>query len=579
MTIPSENRRNDYIGNGALDTYSYTFKITDESDIKVFQRDTDDVETPLTLNVDYTVTGVGGLNGGSIVLTAGNLTTDYHLTIRRDSNLSQQTDIRNQGDFYPEVHEDTFDHLAAVDQTQQAEIDRSVKVSETYPIDVELPGPLADKIIGWNGAGDALVNIDPGSVALAIPADGSVTPAKIQSGLPFLFPETFVLKKGADVASAAALPLINDGNYVDVAGTDTITSMDTIGLGVWMLLRFDAALTLTHHVTDLFLPNNGSDITTAAGDHALMVEYGVGKWRCAAYIKANGQPISLTNLALINPNIILGGDANGDIYYRDAAVLKRLPKGANGQILQLISGIPSWRDTTNTQNFTSDDTFIVPAGITKAWITATAGGGGGGGGGGYGGSFDVLGGGGGGGGGGRQAVDFDVVGLTPGETVTVTVGAGGAGGAGGSAANGAAGSAGGVTSFGAHLSLTGGTGGGGGVRGDTGNPGDGGAGGANGGGSGSGAGGTGGEGASGTNGGDGIYGDGGAGGASSGGAGGGGGGGTLFGDGGAGADGGGTNNADNSDGHGTGAGGGSGNSGDNGGAGGDGDSGILIVKW
>ena len=47
MTIPSENYRNDYTGNGALDTYSYTFKITDENDIKVSQRDTDDVEIEL----------------------------------------------------------------------------------------------------------------------------------------------------------------------------------------------------------------------------------------------------------------------------------------------------------------------------------------------------------------------------------------------------------------------------------------------------------------------------------------------------------------------------------------------------
>ena len=342
MTIPSENYRNDYPGDGSNDTFSYTFKITDESDIKVAQRDTNDVETILTLNVDYTVTGVGALNGGTIILTAGNLTTDYHLTIRRDSDLTQLTDIRNQGDFYPEVHEDTFDKLASVSQTQQSEIDRCVKVSETYPVDVELPGPQAGKVISWNAAGDALINVDPGSVALAEPADSSITPAKIQSGLAFLFPETFVLKKAADVASAAALPLINDGNYADVTGTDAITSIDSLGIGTWMLLQFNGILDFTHHATDLFLCNGGNNITTAAGDHALMVEYGVGKWRCAAYIRANGQPVSLTDLALINPNIILGSDANGDIYYRDAGVLKRLAKGSNGQVLRLASDIPAW---------------------------------------------------------------------------------------------------------------------------------------------------------------------------------------------------------------------------------------------
>ena len=38
----------------------------------------------------------------------------------------------------------------------------------------------------------------------------------------------------------------------------------------------------------------------------------------------------------------LGSDANGDIYYRDTGILKRLAKGADGEILELVSGIPSW---------------------------------------------------------------------------------------------------------------------------------------------------------------------------------------------------------------------------------------------
>lgn len=38
----------------------------------------------------------------------------------------------------------------------------------------------------------------------------------------------------------------------------------------------------------------------------------------------------------------LGSDADGDIYYRDSGILKRLPKGADGQQLELVSGVPSW---------------------------------------------------------------------------------------------------------------------------------------------------------------------------------------------------------------------------------------------
>ena len=40
--------------------------------------------------------------------------------------------------------------------------------------------------------------------------------------------------------------------------------------------------------------------------------------------------------------IALGSDADGDIYYRDAGILKRLAKGSNGDVLNLASDLPSW---------------------------------------------------------------------------------------------------------------------------------------------------------------------------------------------------------------------------------------------
>ena len=39
----------------------------------------------------------------------------------------------------------------------------------------------------------------------------------------------------------------------------------------------------------------------------------------------------------------LGSDADGDIYYRDAGILKRLSKGLDDSILSLASGLPAWQ--------------------------------------------------------------------------------------------------------------------------------------------------------------------------------------------------------------------------------------------
>jgi hypothetical protein len=104
--------------------------------------------------------------------------------------------------------------------------------------------------------------------------------------------------KGADIASAAALTPGTDGNFFDVTGTTTITSIATLGVGTVIVLQFDGALTLTHHATDLILPG-GANITTAAGDVGIFVEYASGDWHCINYSTsaASGDLISSNNLS------------------------------------------------------------------------------------------------------------------------------------------------------------------------------------------------------------------------------------------------------------------------------------------
>lgn len=115
--------------------------------------------------------------------------------------------------------------------------------------------------------------------------------------------------KGADVASAAALPILTDGNYFDVTGANAITSINTTGkVGTVIKLHFDAALTLTHHATDLILPG-GANITTAAGDEAEFVEYASGDFRCTNYQVATVTPGSGSGFWVPKLAIEAAGDA------------------------------------------------------------------------------------------------------------------------------------------------------------------------------------------------------------------------------------------------------------------------------
>lgn len=164
MTIASAVSRVNYTGNGSVSTYPYTFRIFQDADLLVTVTDTSGAETTLTLTTDYTVTGAGDSGGGNVVLvsnsqawlTAGKLTSGYGLVIRRVLELTQETDIRNQGDFFPESHEDEFDKLTMVDQQQQDEIDRSVKLPESIDpasFDASIPADVTDS----DSAGKAIV--------------------------------------------------------------------------------------------------------------------------------------------------------------------------------------------------------------------------------------------------------------------------------------------------------------------------------------------------------------------------------------------------------------------------------------
>lgn len=119
---------------------------------------------------------------------------------------------------------------------------------------------------------------------------------------------TMIWAKGADVASASTLPLVADGNYFDVTGTTAITAFASLGVGSWIGLHFDDALILTHNATDLILPG-GANITTAAGDEAIFVEYASGDWRCVSYTRADGSPLSGNNTQIQPITASVGSNA------------------------------------------------------------------------------------------------------------------------------------------------------------------------------------------------------------------------------------------------------------------------------
>ncbi|HHS9706489.1 TPA: hypothetical protein ACTW9I_000678 [Raoultella planticola] len=115
MTVSTEVDHNDYTGNGVTTSFPYTFRIFQKTDLMVQVVDLSENISVLVLDTDYSVTGAGTYSGGSVVLSTP-LANGWQISIARDLPATQETDLRNQGKFFAEVHENAFDKLTMLIQ-------------------------------------------------------------------------------------------------------------------------------------------------------------------------------------------------------------------------------------------------------------------------------------------------------------------------------------------------------------------------------------------------------------------------------------------------------------------------------
>lgn len=212
MTVASAVSRTElYTGNGVTTDFPFGFKVFAASELRVVERDLDGVETVLALGDDYTVpaAGIDQAAGGTVVL--GDPLTDGHrLLIRRVVPQVQSTNLKNQGQTFPESVERQMDRLTFMIHDLEDRLARAVRLRETdaESASTVLPAPEASKVIQWNPDADGLRNLDPGSAALQIPAEDSVTTTKILDG-------AVTTPKIADgAATYDKMPLLTQGSLI-----------------------------------------------------------------------------------------------------------------------------------------------------------------------------------------------------------------------------------------------------------------------------------------------------------------------------------------------------------------------------
>ena len=159
MTVSSTTNKQSYSGNGSQSVFAYYFKIFADADIKVF------VGTALkTINIDYTLSGVGATDGGNVTFTPGNAPAagTGNVTLLRSLALTQGVDLVNYGRFDAEVIEAQYDKLTMMVQQLQEQADRTIRFSTTVSDagGVEITDTVAErsgKVLAYDSNGDLSV--------------------------------------------------------------------------------------------------------------------------------------------------------------------------------------------------------------------------------------------------------------------------------------------------------------------------------------------------------------------------------------------------------------------------------------
>ena len=254
--ISTTSNRISYAGNGATTVFSFPFKWTANSAVKVILRDDRTAEATYgdevvkTITTHYTLSASSGAAGTGSVTMLTAPATGFTLVIIPTETYLQATDYVENSAMPAEVQEAALDKLTMLTQQLKDKSDRSLRLTEGFSDTFSTELPITDDstdraglILAINSAGDGL---EFTSAAPALGSGGLPTPTGTY---------TMLESDGADFLETAA---------IEYSGISTLTGASFTSAGLKDTL--DKIIRITYTAPTVSLVGTGSSTLRERGD-------------------------------------------------------------------------------------------------------------------------------------------------------------------------------------------------------------------------------------------------------------------------------------------------------------------------